>query len=181
MQLSRWLIVLGLLFSFQLPGQAAVKVELDLQTLNDLLAALTDQEIEVPLTGDRTLKVRLDELKLTALDPSAGDASQGHLLTRLKLSITDLGVSVSAKPRLSLVVAEEAGLSVLEMRFEEVLLPLPLGKMNIAAFLPPIRIPADGIFQLDGAGGDVNVRSKLAKVRMGREVLQLEFDVQIVP
>ena len=76
---------------------------------------------------------------------------------------------------------DEAELSILELRFEEVVLPLPLGKMNIARFLPPVRLPADGIFLMDGAGGDVRVRSKLSDVRMGRDVLRLEFDVQVVP
>ena len=180
-RLRRSLIAFCLLASVQFTADAAVKVDFDSSTLNDLLAALTHQEIDVPLTSTKSLTVRLDELRLVGLEPRAGDADRGHLLTSLKLTAPELGISVSVKPRLSLVVSEVEGRSVLELRFEEVMLPLPLGKMNIAGFLPPISLPADSIFLMEGAGGDVKVRSKLSDVRMGLEKLQFEFEIQVVP
>ncbi len=179
--LCRTLIVLGLFGSFQSIAQAGVKVDFDAATLNNLLGALTHQELDVPITDSRSIKVRLDNLRLKGFDPTAGEERQGFLLTALELSAPELGLSVSVEPRLSLAVVEVGTRSVLELRFEEVSLPLPLGSLNLAPFLPPIRFPADQIFLMDGAAGEVQVRSKLSRVRIGRDVLQFEFDVRVQP
>ena len=179
-RLARGTILLCLFGTFQ-SARAGVMVDFDSGTLNNLLAALTRQEIDVPVTKDHSLRVRLDELTLRGFDPTAGENRQGYILTALKLSVPELGLAASIEPRLSLNVIEEADLSVLELRFESVKLPLPLGSLEIARFLPPIRFPADQIYLMKGAAGDVQVRSRLARVRMGSDVLKFEFDVTVLP
>ena len=59
-------------------------------------------------------------------------------------------------------------------------MPLPLGSVNIARFLPPMRYPADNIFLLSGSHGNVPVRSRLDRVKLGRQVMRLEFAIEVL-
>ena len=81
---------------------------------------------------------------------------------------------------MSLVVVREAGMSILELRFDEVRLPLLLGSVDAAPFLKPLRFPADDVFLLAGNSGDVAVRSRLSAVEMDVEVVRFEFDLEVV-
>jgi hypothetical protein len=70
---------------------------------------------------------------------------------------------------------------VLELRFEEVEISLPLlGVINIARFLPPLRFPVDNVWLVAGVEGDVEVRSRLSTIEMGRKVVRLGFDLDTV-
>jgi len=182
----RWLgrtgsVGLLLLCLLALPAAAGVRVDFDSKTLNELLAAVTMQEVMVPITEERSLKVVFEELKLTGLAPNAGGDEQDYLLTELRVRVPQFGLELALEPRLSLGVTDVDAARSLELRFEKVELPLPLGSIDIARFLPPIRYPADTVYLLAGAQGNVQVRSRLARVRMGREVLQFEFDVDVQP
>jgi hypothetical protein len=94
--------------------------------------------------------------------------------------VPQLGLAFAVEPRLSIGVRDE-GQSVIELRFESVVLPLPFGSVDIAGFLEPMRYPADSVFLLDGAQGDVQVRSRLASVKMGRERLRFEVTLEVEP
>jgi hypothetical protein len=54
-----------------------------------------------------------------------------------------------------------------------------VGQINLASLVPPMRYPADNVFLLDGAQGDVPVTSRLRKIKMGREAIRFELDLQV--
>jgi len=176
-----WMVAGWLGLGAALPAMGAVNVDFDLATMNELLPALSANEIEVPITEARTVGVFLDDLRVTGLDPAAENSESGHILTSMIVRIPQLGVRLPVEPRLSLHVLDREGASELELRFEKVPVSLPLvGVIDIARFLPPMRFPADSVFLVAGVEGDVEVRSRLAAVRMGRNVVRLEFDLQTV-
>jgi hypothetical protein len=151
----------------------------DTTTLNQLLNALTAEEFEVVLMGDQTVTLRLEELKVTGLDPAAGDDSSGQILTRLRVAIVDLGVAATVHPRLSLSVEKQAQQSLLVMRFEQAEVPIPLlGAVDIGRLIPPLEFPAESLFMLQGTTKEVPMRGWLTGVKMGRKVLQFEFELK---
>ncbi len=157
------------------PG-AAVTVTIDADTLNDILSVATMQEVEVPLTGSRSVTVVLENLEVVRLDPAADE-----LITRVRLKVRELGVTITTEPRIRFDVAEEDGLSVLELRFVKLSLPLPLaGEINIARLIPPLRYPVDSIWLLAGVQGDVEVRSRLERVRMGRDAVEFRLAIEVL-
>ncbi len=159
------------------PAGAGATLGLDLETLNELLPALSAGEIAVPLGGGRPVGVLLENLRVTGLDP-ATDSGPGHILTSMRVRIPQLGLDLPVEPRLSLRVVQQEAVSVLELRFEKVEVNVALvGTLDIAAFLPPLRFPAESLFHIDGAAGAVRVRSRLTGVEMGRNVVRLGFDL----
>jgi len=161
-------------------ARAAVTFEIDRTTLNDVLAELTLDQVAVPITSTRSLVVRLRDMKVTGFDPTAGE--HGQILTAVRLEVPEIGLDISTSPRLSLNVIEQEDGTVLEMRFEEVALQIPLaGAVNVAPLLPPLRYPTDNVWLLTGTRGDVPVSSKLKNVVMGRSAIRLVFDVQVLP
>ena len=176
-----WKCLVGVvLAAVAFPASGTVSVGFDVETLNDLLPALSAHAIEVPITASRSVEVFLDELRITGLDPAADESRSGHILTSLQVRIPQLGVKVPVKPRLSLHVLESHTTSTLELRFEEANISLPLvGVINIAPFLPPMRFPADSVFLIGGAEGNVEFRSRLSNIAMGQKVVRLDFDLQV--
>ena len=151
----------------------------DVPMLNELLPALTPEEIEVALASETTVTVLLEDLKVLGFDPAAGEGSSGHILTSLRVKIPDFGIAVPLEPRISLGVVEQAGTSLLELRFEQAEISLPLmGSVNIGTLIPPIRFPAESIFMLQGANGEVPMRSRLTGVKMGQKLLRFEFELK---
>ena len=72
--------------------------------------------------------------------------------------------------------------TLLELRFEEALLSVPLvGAIDVAAFLPPLYFSADNVFLVNGMQGDIRVQSRLSGVEMGLKVLRFEFELEAVP
>lgn len=160
---------------------AGVTVGFDVSTLNELLPAVTLDEVQVPLAGGRTVQLRLRDLRVTGLDPS-GDAGNGEILTSMRVEVPSVGASFRVEPRLGVRVAERDGESWLELRFASVPVPLPMiGQLDIGAFLSPLHYPADAIFLLDGNAGPVPVRSRLIDVKMGTSALRLEFELSVTP
>lgn len=163
------------------PLHAGVSVGFDLPALNELLPAMTLQEVFVPIAGGRTIRVLLDDLRILALEPSSGGAGADRILTSVNLRVPSLGLDVPLEPRMSLRVVEEQGRSSLELRFDEVGIPLPLaGSVDAAPFLTPLRFPADDLFLVAGARGDVVIHSRLQKIEMGLKVVRFDFDLDVV-
>ena len=132
------------------PLAAGVTVGFDIATLNEVLPALSASEIAVPLSGNRTLGIRLVDMQVTGLDPTGGGkGGTGHILTAMRVQVPSLGIDLPVEPHLSLHVAEGAQGSVLEMRFEQVSIALPLaGSIDVSPFLPPLRFPAENLCAL---------------------------------
>ena len=157
-------------------SRAGVTLGIDLATLNELLPALAANEIAVPLPTGQTVGVRLENLRVTSLEPGAAGA--GVILASMRVRVPQLGLDVPVDPRLSLHVNRAAGPSQLELRFEQAQVALPMaGALDIATFLPPLRFPAEYAWRLAGAAGDVELKSKLTSIEMGKNVLRLGFDV----
>ena len=180
---ARFLLPLAgvlLLACFGSTVQAHVDVIMDAETIGELLAALTPENLQVPIPGGQRLNVKISDLKVAGFDPAAGNG-QGHVLTSLTLNVPDLGLTVPVEPRVALEVVEQDGLQVCQLRFKEVKLDLSvLGSVDISRLLPAIRVPADHVAVARGARGDVHVRSKLVDVQMGTRALRLRFDVSVV-
>ena len=164
------------------PVWAGMTVGFDTQTLNDVLPALSAREIEIPLSESSTIGVVLENMRVTGLEPGTGENGSGRILTSMRVRVPQLGLDLPVESKLSLhVTAEESG-DLLELRFEEVQISLPLaGSIDIAAFLTPLQFPAENVWRVEGAEGDVRVRSKLSGIDMGSKVLRFEFELAAGP
>jgi hypothetical protein len=161
------------------PARSEVSVGFDAASLNELLPPLTVDEVVVPMGESHALKVLVRDLEVVGFDPAAGGEGSGHILTSLRLQVPQLGIDTHVKPRLSVGVSRRESGSSLDLRFEEARLSLPLvGSVDVAALLPPLRFPAENVFLVKGMPGDVQVRSRLAGVEMGRRVLRFDFDME---
>ena len=161
-------------------ASAGVTISFDVPTLNKLLPAMTPNKVVVPLAEGRTLTVELRDLRVTGLDPDAGAGGRGHILTSVRLVVPELGLNVPLEPELSLHLLEQGRTSMLELRFEEARIALPFGAIDIASALPPLRFPAEDVWQLDVEPAPVQVRGRLSGIEMGLKVLRFEFDLEIV-
>jgi len=148
------------------PAVADTTIVVDTDTLNTIISPMSLQAVEIPLSKSSSVRVILDELKVLGIDPSGGTEKQGVLLTSLRLRVAALGISITVKPELSLHVNATGTRSILELWFEKVVLPLPLGSIDIAHLLDPIRFPAETVFQIGDTSDATPFRSKLAGVRM---------------
>jgi hypothetical protein len=178
--MKRWLpftLATTVLLAGALPAPAGVTVGFDVETLNEVLPALSATEIAVPIAGSRSVKVLLEEMRITGLDPAAVEGTSGHILTSMRLRVPQLGLDLPVHPRISLRAKELQTTSLLELRFEQAELPLPMGSIDVASFLPPLHFPAENLWLIAGARGDVQVRSRLIAIEMGTRVVRFEFDL----
>ncbi len=175
-------VTLCAFLAVQTAAHAGVSFIIDRETLDELLAALIADRVEVPLSDEQSLTVLLEDLEITGLDPAAGDKGQGYILTSLNVSVPELGFKIAVEPRVSLNVARRENASMLELRFEELVLPLPLlGSINVAGLVRPIRYNTDATWLLDGARGEVPVNSSLKEIVMGRDAIRFLFDIEVLP
>jgi len=173
----RLVCLFALLICLGLPARATVTVAIDQATLNDLLAALSRQELNFPVTDTHTVKVLLDDLRVLAIEPDAGE--NGQIRTSVRIRVPDFGLDVRVEPRVSFHVAQQGQTSFLELRFDEVPLQLPMtGAVNLASLVPPTRFPANSAWLIGGAEGDVEVRSRLVNIDMEPE--RIRFTLEIV-
>jgi len=179
---SGWSCLLWLcaaVWGFAPTAEAGVQIDIDRASLNQILGALTAQEVEVAVTRDRSLTVRIDEIRVLGFSPSS-ETHPGHIDTSVRLIASDIGLAVTVEPQLSLHVVEEQP-NVLELRFDRVELPLPLvGQINLAPFLEPTRLPADYIWSLDGVSGPARVRSRLSDIAVGRENIRFTLELEVL-
>lgn len=177
-----WIVMSALWLLGAGTARADVAFEVDKETLNQILSEVSMDQVAVPISSQRTITVRLEDLLVTGFDPAAGEGGQGYILTSMMLRVPDLGLSLRVKPRISLNVVEEDGEALLELRFEEVPLNVPFaGAINLGPFIPPLHYPTDNMWLLAGARGDVPIVSRLSKIRMGREALRFMFEVEVRP
>lgn len=164
-----------------LPASADVVVTVDTETLNRILPEVSRQQVSVPVTN-RTLTVSLKDLRITGFIPTAGAEQPGAILAALTVEVPELNTSLPVQPRISLHVGSGEASGQLELRFEELALPLPLMRpVNVAGLVPPLTFPTDSIFVVDGAAGEVHVRSELREVRVESDGLRFTFSVNVVP
>ena len=164
------------------PVWAGMTIGFDTRTLNDVLPALTVRELEIPLSETSTIGVIVEDMRITGLAPGGGANGKGHILTTMRVRVPQFGLNLPVQSRLSLHITEDASGDLLELRFDQVEIQLPLaGRVDIAAFLPPIQFPAENAFRVQGADGDVRVRSKLSDIEMDEKVLRFEFDLSAGP
>ncbi len=164
------------------PVLAGMTVGFDTQTLNDVLPALSAREIEVPLSETSTIGVVLENMQITGLEPGTGENGSGRILTSMRVRVPQLGLDLPVKSKLSLHVTRDPTGDLLELRFDEVQINLPLaGSIDIAAFLTPLQFPAENVWRVEGADGDVRVSSKLSGIEMGSRVLRFEFELVAGP
>ena len=114
-----------------------------------------------------------------SFEPAGDGGGQDRILTSVRLRAPQLGLTLNVEPRLSLHVVEHGGESLIELRFEEVPLALPLGSVDLAGMLPPLRYPAQNLFLLAGAQEDVEVLSRVTGVKMERESLQFRISLEV--
>lgn len=161
---------------------AGVTVSFDADTVNMMLGAASTQDIEIPLSENRTLLVQLRQVRLLELVPVAdGKTGRGHLRTAVDVSIPEFDVELSLQPTVILDVVKGERVNEMEMRFVNLAIPVPiLGKFDIAPFLSPMRYPAEDLWYLAGARGIVNLRSHLVGITMGQRAVRFEFDLELI-
>jgi len=160
---------------------AGVSVSFDADTLNMMLGAASTQDIELPVSENRTLLVQLREVRLVELEPAAdGKRGRGFLKTAVELSIPEFGVELSLHPTVVLDVVKGERFNELEMRFHELSVPIPIvGEFDIAPFLQPLRYPAEDLWYLAGARGIVHLRSHLVDITMGQRAIRFDFELEL--
>jgi hypothetical protein len=172
--------VFFLLTAFAPRVSAGVSVSFDTDTLNMMLRAASIQDVEIPISDDRTLLVQLREVRLLKLDPAAGKRGRGYLRTAVELSIPEFNLDLSLKPTVVLDVIKGEQFNELEMRFAELKIPVPiLGEFDIAPFLHPLRYPAEDLWYLAGARGIVHLRSHLVGITMGQRAIRFDFELEL--
>ncbi len=137
-------------------------------------------EIEVPLSAESTVTVELHDLRVLGFDPSPDPNTPGAILTAVRVVSPEMGLEVPLEPRIAVDVVREGETSNLELRFEDLGLKIPfVGQINLARLVPPMRYPADNVFLIDGAQGDVPVTSRLRSIHMGRNAIRFELELQV--
>jgi hypothetical protein len=162
-------------------ASAEVSVSFDADTLNMMLRAASTQDVEIPISNERTLLVQLRDVRLLKLDPAAeGKGGRGYLRTAVELSIPEFDLDLSLKPTVVLDVVKGEQFNELEMRFAELKIPVPiLGEFDIAPFLHPLRYPAEDLWYLAGARGIVHLRSHLVDITMGQRAIRFDFELEL--
>ena len=161
------------------PALARIDVTLDTESLNGLLASMAPDHVDVGLAAGRSLTIRMEDLKVTGFDPTAGP--NGGLTTSLRLLVPDLGIDIPVTPHLTLEVGDATGgRKVSFLRFDKVVLNLPLtGAIDVAALLPPLALMPDTAWVVNAARGKVRVRPNLVDARTGTKNVRLGFELQV--
>jgi hypothetical protein len=166
---------------FAAPAIARVDVTLDADSLNDLLASMAPDRVEVALGAGRGVTIQMLDLKVTGFDPAAGP--NGGVTTSLRLVVPELGIDVPVAPHLTLDVKDGGnGKKTCFLRFDKVVLNLPLsGPIDVAALLPPLPVMPDTAWTVNSARGKVRVAPSLVDARTGTKNIRLGFDLAVAP
>ncbi len=162
-------------------ASAGVSVSFDADTLNMMMRAASTQDVEIPISDDRTLLVQIKDVRLLKLDPAAeGARGRGFLRTAVELSVPEFNLDLSLEPTVVLDVVQGERFNEFEMRFAKLEIPVPiLGEFDIAPFLHPLRYPAEDLWYLAGARGIVHLRSNLVGITMGQRAIRFDFDLEL--
>jgi hypothetical protein len=178
---SGLLAVLALLAA-ALPARAGVDVTLDAAALSELVSTMAPRVVRVPLSEGRGVTLEIHDFKVDGFDPAEGEKQEGFVLTSLRLKVPELSLDLPISPRLSLHVDDRNGKKVAYLRFEKVLLPLPItGSVDVAPLLPILALPTDTAWTVAAQSGNVRVRALLREGRMGARNLRLSFDLEATP
>ena len=172
-------IVLGTWLFLAVAGNAGAGITLtfDIESLNRLLPALLSNDVAVPLTAERQIRIRLADFRVTGFDPSVSEGP-GHVLTSMRVQIPELALDIPLEPRMAVDVARQADAYLLELRFEEAKVRLPLGgSLNVAAAIPPLHFPAEQLFEIEGSRGVVPFRIVVSGVFVGRNAIRFDLDL----
>jgi hypothetical protein len=163
------------------PSLARVDVTLDAASLNDMLASMAPDQVQVPLGAGRGVTIRMLDLKVTGFDPTAGP--NGGLMTSLRLVVPELGIDVPVAPHLTLDLTSGAGgRKTCVLRFDKVVLDLPLtGPVDVAALLPPLPVMPETAWTVNSARGRVRVTPSLVDAKAGTKNIRLGFDLAVAP
>lgn len=178
----RWFLgaSLALLFCSTLaPAWAGLTVTVDKESLDEILEALTAQELSIQLPTGAEIQVQLDDLEITRLQPSAPDGPSGWIDTRVRVRAQSLGLDMKLQPRLTMRVLPNGSKTMLEVRFSNVELNFGLAKVDLGAVMPAMRYEAEQLGILGGAGGDVGVLAKMREVEIQAEQLLFHFDLAV--
>jgi hypothetical protein len=164
------------------PASARVDVSLDLDSLNKMLTAMAPGSVSVPLMQGRSVNLKLEDLRVTGFEPAEGEGNEGFLRTSVRLKVPELGLDLPLEPRLSLQVRDKGSSKTCYLRFEKVMVTLPVtGALDIAPLLPLLPLPSDTSWTVAASSGDVRVRTRLVEARMGAKMLRLGFDLDAEP
>ena len=115
--LGAQLLVLGGVLLAPVAG-AGVSVSFDADTLNMMLGATSTQDIEVPISNERSVLVQLREVRLVKLDPVGDDDhGRGYLRTAVEIAIPELNIELSLRPTVVLDVVKGSQFNEFELRF----------------------------------------------------------------
>ena len=161
------------------PTLARVDVTLDAASLNELLAKMAPEKVQVDLMGGRAVTIELHDMKVEGFDPAAGTA--GEILTSVRVKIPELGLDVPVSPRLSVQIRQDEGATrSCYLKFEKVQLQLPLtGAVDVAPLLPVLPVMSETAWMVDAARGKVRVKPSLIEARTGAKNLRLGFDLAV--
>ena len=163
------------------PAYSRIDVTLDAASLNGLLASMAPDHVEVALTGGRSLTIRMEDLRVTGFDPTAGP--NGGVTTSLRLLVPDLGIDIPVTPHLTLEIGDAAsGRKASYLRFDKVMLNLPLtGAIDVAGLLPPLALMPDTSWVVNAARGKVRVKPNLVDAKTGTKNIRLGFELAVEP
>lgn len=162
-----------------LPAVARVDVTLDAGSLNELLANMAPDHVDVALAAGKTVRIELHDLKVTGFDPSAGP--NGGVLTAVRVRVPELSLDLPVEPRLSVQMQDGPnGTRACHLKFEKVVLALPLtGSVDVASLLPVLPVMPETSWMVDSARGRVRVTPKLTDARTGAKNLKLGFELDV--
>lgn len=163
------------------PAFARIEVTLDAESLNEMLASMAPDHVQVGLAGGRGVTLHLEDMKVTGFDPASGP--NGGLMTSLRLVVPELGIDVPVTPHLTLDMKTGAnGKKTCALRFDKVVLNLPLsGPVDVASLLPVLPIMPETAWTVDSARGKVRVKPDLVDAKTGAKNIRLAFDLAVTP
>ena len=176
---TRRLAAALVLFAAATAAVARVDVTLDAASLNELLAGMAPEQVQVDLIAGRKVTIELHDMKVEGFDPTAG--SNGEILTSVRVKIPELGIDTPVTPRLSVQMRQGDGATrSCYLKFEKVPLQLPLtGSVDVAPLLPTLPIMSETAWMVDAARGKVRVKPSLIEARTGAKFLKLGFDLDV--
>ncbi len=160
---------------------AGVTVTLDAAALNVLLPAFAPSRIQVPLGESSKLDIELSDLRVTGFSPSGGAAGNGAIRAAVHVRAPQLGLDLALEPRLLPRVVVLGDERSLELRFDNLSVPLPLaGSIDLGSLVRPLLFPAETLSEIDAARTPTWLRTRLVQVLTGAQGLRLELDLEVV-
>ena len=160
-------------------ASAAVRIEMDRDSLSQMVQALAPTEVKVPIAGGASLRLELHDVRVTGLEPATAQRPGDGLRIAARVVAPDVGFESSVAPRLTVGLGAAEGQSVIEMKFEDLAFSIPLmGKIDLGRLLQPMRYPAQNAFALPNGTREVPMVSRLSKIAMTKDALHIEGDLR---